>query len=42
MVDQSLIGTVLSLTDTGRDAFDPAELLYVLTTACVRLLESNA
>lgn len=42
VLDQSLTETVLSLTDTGGDEFDPAELLYVLTTACVRLLDVDA
>ncbi len=42
MIDESLADTLLSLTDTGADDFDPAVLLYVLTTASVRLLDADA
>ena len=42
MIDESLADTLLSLTDTGADYFDPAVLLYSLTTAGVRLLDADA
>ncbi len=42
VVDQSLAETLLSLADTDGADFDPAELLYTLTTATVRLLEVDA
>ena len=42
VVDQSVAETMLSLADTGGPCFDPAELLYALTTASVRLLEVDA
>ena len=41
-MDQSLAETLLSLADSGRPDFDPAELLYTLTTASVRLLDVDA
>ena len=42
MSDESLAEALLSLTDTGGSDFDPAVLLYALTTAGVRLLDVDA
>jgi transcriptional regulator with GAF, ATPase, and Fis domain len=42
VIDESLADTLLSLTDTGVGDFDPAVLLYVLTTASMRLLDADA
>ena len=41
-MDQSFAETLLSLADAGGTGFDPAELLYTLTTTSVRLLEVDA
>ena len=41
-LDQPLVETLLSLTDAAGTDHDPAELLYILTTASVRLLDVDA
>jgi hypothetical protein len=40
--DELIAEVVLALTDTSRDDFDVAELLYTLTTACVELFDVDA
>ena len=40
--DELIAEVVVALTDTLRDDFDVADLLYTLTTACVELLDVDA
>ena len=40
--DELVAEVVLALTDTLRDDFDVADMLYTLTTACVALLDVDA
>jgi GAF domain-containing protein len=40
--DERTAEVVVALTDTLRDDFDVADLLYTLTTACVELLDVDA
>jgi hypothetical protein len=40
--DELVAEVVVALTDTLRDDFDVADLLYTLTTACSELLDADA
>jgi GAF domain-containing protein len=40
--DEQVAEVVVALTDTLRDDFDVADMLYTLTTACVELLDVDA